>query len=137
MRVYSDGADRSMNDATPRRTAVTSRYCSTMPTDTFSLIRSLLENQRTTRDAFRDDGKVIARSRAAFVTERPEKSRDDYKRRSRHRHSGFDSLPHVPYKPFADLRHTDAYALIADTWGLSLDDANGETVSLRHDAAKK
>ena len=113
------------------RRAVKSRS-SIMPVDTFSQIRSLLENQQKTAcDTFRNDAKVITRSRGTFVTGRPEKSLDDYKRRWRHRHTGFDSLPHVPYKPFADLRHTDAYTLVADTWGLSLDEERsaGEAVN--------
>ena len=109
-----------------------------MPVDTFSHIRSLLESQETVSpcDVLQENaGKVIARSRGTFVTERPQKSLDDYKRRCRHRYTGFDSFPHVPYKPFADLRHTDAYTLVADTWGISLDEyANGRDTVIVIDA---
>lgn len=98
-----------------------------MPTDTFSLIRSLLEsNQQEVANAAvaEDDEKVLTRSCKSFVTERPKKSWDDYERRSAHRHTGFDSIPHVPYRPFAGLKHIDAYPLVADTWRVRLDRPN-------------
>ena len=103
-----------------------------MPSDTFSLVRSLLESQQQTERiyTFEEEAKVIARSQRTFLTEKPQKSRADYRRRLRQRHTGFNSLAHIPYRPFADLKHTDAYALIAETWDLPLHDASGETVTL-------
>ena len=102
-----------------------------MPADAFALIRSLAESHPA-RDSSsspeEDDAKVLARSREAFVSERPGKWLTDYRRRCGHRHTGFDSLPQVPYRPFAGLRHTDVYHLIADTWDLSLSSYSREIV---------
>lgn len=65
-------------------------------------------------------GKVIARNREWFVSEKPEKSQEDYERRAGHRRSGFFALPHVPYRPFAGLKYTDAYNLIEEQLNVSV-----------------
>lgn len=86
-------------------------------TDVFQQIRSQFERNPFPPSGERgavQGGKVIARNRDWFVSEKPEKSREDYERRAGHRRSGFFALPHVPYKPFAGLKHTEAYNLIED-----------------------
>lgn len=93
--------------------------------DTFSRIRSQLEGKNGPKclpelDTLQE-GRVLARNHDNFVTERPLKSYDDYERRARHRFTGFDSLAHVPYRPFAGLKHTDPYKLIQNTLGISLE----------------
>lgn len=91
--------------------------------DGFSRIRSQLENKifpKRFRDADGErDEKVIARTYDCYVSEQPAKTFLDFERRALHRYTGFDSLAHVPYRPFAGLKHTDAYRLIEDAMGLS------------------
>lgn len=89
--------------------------------DTLSSIRALLEDQnQSAQKILQGDAaaKVITRNHDSFLTERPEKSKLDYQRRTGHRHTGFNSLTHVPYRPFADLKHTDAHSLITESMGL-------------------
>lgn len=38
----------------------------------------------------------------------------DYERRKLHHHTGYFALNHVPYKTFANLKHTDVYDLLGD-----------------------
>lgn len=95
--------------------------------DTFSRIRSQLESKNGP-NCFPDlstlqDERVLARNHHTFVSERPTKTYEDYERRTRHRFTGYDSLAHVPYRPFAGLKHTDPYRLIEDTLGISLEQA--------------
>lgn len=61
---------------------------------------------------------VVARNEKWFITELPEKWRQDYERRKRHRHTGYFACNHVPYKTFANLRHTDVYDLLGDHLGI-------------------
>lgn len=99
----------------------------------FSRIRSQLESKNVP-NCFPDpnahqDAKILARNCDSYVTERPTKTCIDYERRARHRFTGFDSLAHVPYRPFAGLKHTDPYKLIEDTLGLTLEQADIHQVS--------
>ena len=98
-----------------------------MPLDPFLRIRSQLESQSPKPFPEADgqcEAKVITRNREFYVTERPDKSIEDYERRARHHYTGFASLAHIPYRPFAGLKHTDAHSLITDTMGLSFQQAD-------------
>ena len=118
------------SDARARRVPCTrtSSLHANMPVDAFLRIRSQLESQSSPKCLLETDrqheAKVIARNRECYVTERPDKSILDYERRARHHHTGFASLAHVPYRPFAGLKHTDPYSLIADTMGLPFQQAD-------------
>ena len=90
---------------------------------TFQQIRSQFEKNSLPSSPESDEvhgGKVIARNRDWFVSEKPWKSREDYERRAGHRRSGFFALPHVPYRPFAGLKYTDAYNLIEEQLKISV-----------------
>ena len=81
------------------------QQCSIMPVDTFSQIRSLLENQhKTACDTFRHDANVIARSRGTVVTGTPEKSLDDYKRTMATRSQRIRLSPARPLQTTSDTR---------------------------------
>ena len=111
-----------------RRIFLLQLHKESMPFDAFLRIRSQLESQ-TSQKRFPEvdrqcEAKVLTRNRECYLTERPDKSTVDYERRALHRYTGFTSLAHVPYRPFAGLKHTDAYSLIAETMDLPFQQPN-------------
>ena len=61
---------------------------------------------------------VVARDEKWFITELLDKWKVDYERRKRHHHTGYFALNHVPYKTFANLKHTDVYDLLGHHLGI-------------------
>ena len=90
--------------------------------DVFQQIRSQFE--RKTLPPLCPGGctctKVLARNDVHFISDLPDKWLVDYERRQGHRHTGFFAYNHLPYKTFANLKHTDVYDLIGEQLGVAI-----------------
>ena len=82
-------------------------------TEAFAQIRAQFEDKPLPVEAERHN-KVITRNNECFITELPEKWRLDYERRRHHDHTGYFAYNYIPYRTFANLKHTDVCDLISD-----------------------